>query len=125
MGFELNGIIVSGLKEAAKFLAMPEYEKAIEKILGSRPYPGTLNIKTQDFKKEMISHPLRFEGFERQGKKFSGITLTRASINNIQGLLVFPDINRQQKDVMEFIASINMRKEFDLKDNEKITVHIE
>jgi len=125
MSITLEGVVITGLGEGAFFLSIDHYKNEINKVLGFIPYPGTLNIKTQHFNKEALKNKKRIEGFEQNGRKFSGVSLAKATILNTEGALIFPDISKQQENIIEFIAPMNMRKECGFKDYDTLTVSIE
>ena len=46
-------------------------------------------------------------------------------INNINGSVIIPDINKHPKDIIEFIAPVNIQSKLNLKDGDKIKIKIQ
>jgi len=125
VGSVLDGIVVAGLGEGAYFMSMHHYKDEIKKKLGFDAFPGTLNIKTD---KENIDsfkkiNPIIITGFKKDDKTFGGASCYRAKIENIDGAIIIPEINKH-KDIIEFIAPVNLKLELSIKDGDKIKIQI-
>jgi len=46
----LKELVVSGIGNGRKYVSLPVYTDILSRILGSKPYYGTLNIVLSDFK---------------------------------------------------------------------------
>ena len=127
MGAKLfYGIVASGLEEGSIFMSMEHYKKEIKEKLGFDAYPGTLNLKVN---KEQIDslkkiNPIRIDGYEKVNKTFHGANCYKARINNINGSIIIPDINKHKKDIIEFIAPVNLKSELKLKDEDKVKIEL-
>ncbi len=126
-GIVLEGIINSGLGEGTFFMSMEHYKKEIKEKLGFDAYPGTLNLKVS---KEQIdsmkkNNPIKIDGYEKDNKTFGGINCYKAKINNINGDIIIPDINKHKEDIIEFIAPVDLKSELKLKDGDKIKIELE
>ena len=75
--------------------------------------------KTISFKK---FNPIKIEGCKKNNKAFYGARCYKASIKNINGAVIIPDINKHKKDIIEFIAPINLKSELGIKDGDKIKI---
>src|SRR3989344_2237588 len=120
-GILITGVAVSGLGEGAFFMSMPHYRNEIRNKLGFDAYPGTLNVKTDE---KQIMHlkkltPMTIEGYSSGNKTFRGASCYNAKIKNINGAVIIPDISKH-KDVIEFIAPIQLKSELNIKDGDKI-----
>ncbi len=118
----IGGAIVQGLGEGAFFLSMPHYQKEIRKKLGFNAYPGTLNLKVQVSNLKLLKNidPIKIEGFKHENKTFGGADCYKAIIENINGAIIIPIINKHKKNIMEFIAPIHIKSELNLKNGDKI-----
>ena len=107
----LEGIVTSGLGEGYLFMSMEHYKKEIKNKLGFDAYPGTLNLKIKE--DQFISlkkfNPIKIKGCKKNNEVFGGISCYKAKINNINGALIIPDINKHKKDIIEFIAPFNLK----------------
>jgi riboflavin kinase len=122
----LEGIVTTGLKEGAFFMSMEYYKKEIKKKLGFDAYPGTLNIKINKEQIESIKkiNQIRIDAYKKDDKTFGGISCYKAKINNINGSIVIPDINKHKKDIIEFIAPFHLKSKLKIKHKDKVKVEL-
>jgi len=122
----IEGIVNTGLGEGAFFMSMPHYKKEIKEKLGFDAYPGTLNLKID---KERIHpfkkiNPIKIIGFKENNKTFGGAICYKAKIDEIDGAIIIPDINKHKEDVIEFIAPVNVKSELNIKNGDKVKIQI-
>ncbi len=81
----LRGRIVSGTGKGGYYLRKEEFCTQFERILGKRPYPGTLNVEVDGFVSKLReamddvkrSYGITIQGFKIDGKDyFPGISLS-------------------------------------------------
>jgi len=123
----LEGTVTSGLGEGAFFMSMEHYKEEIKKKLGFETFSGTLNIKTD---KESIDslkkiNPIIITGFKKNNKTFGGVSCYKAKINDIDGSIIMPHINKHKDNIIEFIAPISLKSELNIKDGDKVKIQIE
>jgi riboflavin kinase len=122
---ELGGIVVSGRGYGKKFLEMKWVKRQITEKLGFTPYPGTLNIKLTGestnrkklLKKAPSAKICPAEGYH------SGL-LVKAFIGTLECAIVIPEITHYPKDLLEVLASVNLRKTLQLEDGFELTVAV-
>ena len=122
---ELGGIVISGRGDGKKFLEMEWVKRQIIEKLGFTPYPGTLNIKLTGestkrkklLKKAPSTKICPTEGF-RSGLLFKGF------IGIVECAIVIPETARYPKDLLEVLASVNLRKTLQLEDGFEVTVAV-
>lgn len=128
-GMVLEGIVTPGLGRGAVFMSIDYYKKEIKKNLGFDPYPGTLNIKTS---KEQInqlkkSNPIIINDYKEKDKTFYGAICYKAKISNIlnsiNGAIIMPD-KTQHKDIIEFIAPLNIKSKLNINDGDKVKIEL-
>ncbi|MBI2659487.1 CTP-dependent riboflavin kinase [Candidatus Woesearchaeota archaeon] len=121
----INGTIVKGLGEGAYFMSMKHYQKEMQKKLGFKAYPGTLNLKVNkkqiDLLKKLL--PIKINGFKQKNKAYGGADCYKSKINNVNGSIIVPHLTKH-KDVIEFIAPVHLKSELKLKDGDKIKVEL-
>ena len=121
-----KGKVFSGSGEGAKFIELPWVRKQITEKLGFIPYLGTLNIKlAKDYVKlkKMLKKAKSIEispvkGFCR------GRCIKVCLMDNVECAIIIPEIAGYPEDVLEVIASINLRERFLLKDGDMVKVKI-
>jgi riboflavin kinase len=120
-----SGKVFSGKSCGKKFLALPWVKRQINASLNFIPYVGTLNIQLSDKSAErrkllekavsITIHPA--EGYH-SGKLF------KASIGALNCAIVMPEVAGYPENVLEIIASVNLREKFQLDDGDEITVTV-
>ncbi len=122
----LEGIVTSGLGEGSFFMSMEHYKKEIKEKLGFEAYPGTLNLKVNETQIDPLkkTSPIRINGYEKDNRTFYGVNCYKAKINNTNGFIIIPDINKH-KDIIEFIAPIHLKSKLNLKEGDKIKLMLQ
>ena len=120
----IDGTIVKGLGEGSYFMSMPYYKEEIKNKLGFGAYPGTLNIKTNNFNHNQLTNPTRIDGFKKDNKKIGGVRCFKAKIENAEGAIIIPDINKHKKNIIEFISKKHIKSELNLRNGDKIKIEL-
>lgn len=127
----LRGIVVKGLGEGRYYLLLNGYVNQIEKKLGFKPYPGTLNLKLKTIddivkKAELLKTPgIIIEGFSNGLRTYGRVKAFKAKINNIENVaVILPERTSHGLDILEIIAPFNIRKKLNLKNGDEITVTV-
>jgi riboflavin kinase len=124
-GMVFTGIVTSGLGKGALFISMNYYKEEIKKKLGFDAYPGTLNLKVDKKQLDLLKDIaiITIDGYEKDNKTFGGANCYKARINNINGAIIIPDLTKH-KDIMEFIAPVNLKSELKIKEGDKIKIEL-
>lgn len=106
-------------------MSMEHYKKEIKDKLGFDAYPGTLNLKVNETQIDSLKKtiPIRIDGYEKDNRAFGGADCYKAKINNLNGAIIIPDITKH-KDVLEFIAPVNLKSELKIKDGDKVSIEL-
>jgi riboflavin kinase len=118
-----QGTIFSGNGEGRKFIGLPWVKRQIHEKLGFTPYAGTLNIrltKESVLQKEMLRKAEKFEISPEKGY-CTGILIV-ACIEELNCAIVQPQVPSYPKDVLEVVATWNLRKRFKLVDGSEVCV---
>lgn len=120
---DLKGKVFSGLGEGKFYVSVDGYKKEFEKVLGSAPYKGTLNIRVrksslQDFlaAKECI----RIKGFKTKQRTYGGLDCYKIKINNTEGAVIIPDRTNHNPETAEIIAPLYLRGKYKLNDGDEV-----
>lgn len=112
----LSGEIITGVGKGGNYLQMAEFVHQFEPILGSKPYPGTLNIRVRKMRPtdfEMLDElkkgeGIPIQGFSRDGKDYlPGISLKcTLSVGHTDhsALVFFPERTVHSPEVLEVIT---------------------
>ncbi len=117
------GRVISGKGQGERFVDLPWVKEECKRLLGFTPYPGTLNLLISHEEKAFLLRLAKEQGVilkPPEGSPYCKALLLRASVEGFSGALVFPeDIvwEYRDKDVVEFVAPVKLRKELGLSDN--------
>jgi len=121
----LKGIVVSGLGKGKGFIKEENYEQKLEKILGFKPFHGTLNLKVNEGRlqefllgKKMII----IKGFEKNGVEYGAVNCLKTKIkelNDYPVLIVMP-AKTIHKEIVELVAEHSLKEKFNLKKKQEI-----
>jgi len=122
-----NGRIFTGLGEGSYYVDRTAYKDSFHKVLGFKPFPGTLNLRIPSTqiarKKELEAHSgILIKGFQMGGRSFGDVKCFRASISGIEGAVVLIGRTHHDSSVIEFIAPVNLRNTLKLKDGSKAEI---
>lgn len=127
----IKGEVFTGLGEGAYYVSLEGYRRQFISKLGFDPHPGTLNIKLKGIESLKARDTLDYfkgvevEGFSDGGRTFGPAKCFKATINGmVEGALVIAMRTHYGRDVVEFIAPINIRRFLDLKDGDLIKADI-
>ncbi len=123
----LKGTIFSGKQEGARFIRLPWVRKQIVDKLSFTPYLGTFNIKVAEDNVAKLKEVLKkaksidispAEDFCR-GRCFKACLM-----ENVECAVVIPEIAGYAEDVIEIVASANLRKKLHLEDGDTVDIKI-
>jgi riboflavin kinase len=124
----LTGTVTFGLGEGHYYMRIPHYMKQFEKVLGVRPYPGTLNVKLDGTSeeraaalREMTGRVVR--GFRSETRTFGDVKVFPARLNGTDVALIFP-ARSHHRDVVEVISERNLRRSLGLKNGDRVELEV-
>lgn len=122
---KIQGEIISGDSKGQYFMSLDAYKVQFMGILGFEPFPGTLNLKiSKDSAHRIGGLKEKMDTVKGKGT-FGDVKLIKARINDeIDGALVFPVKTHHNSEILEFIASLNLRKSLNLRDGDLVTLEI-
>jgi len=125
-----TGRVFTGLGEGAYYVDQSDYRRHFQRLLGFRPYPGTLNLRLPHSqitkKKELEAYSgIVIGGFEVSGRSFGGVRCYRATINGVEGAVILIGRTHYDDSVIELIAPFHLRSRLDLKDGDKVRVVVQ
>jgi riboflavin kinase len=122
----LKGRVFSGKGEGETFIQLPWVRKQVTEKLGFTPYPGTLNLRltgsdirvNRSLRKANGLDILPAPGFCR-GKLFKACLL-----GNLNCAVVIPEVGDYPENVIEVIASEDLKDTVGLRDGDEVEVKI-
>jgi riboflavin kinase len=105
------------------------YRRQFKRTLGFNPYSGTFDLKlsgeSTELKGILESSPgKRIEGFKTHERTFGPVKYFLAKLHGMRVAIVLPT-RSTHTDVVELIATKNIRKALKLKDGDKVEVEVE
>ena len=122
---KINGKVFSGGGEGKKFLELPWVKQQITEKLGFAPYPGTLNVKlsAESAKRRKLLEKTCTIKICPAEDYCDGL-LFKAFIGILQCAIVIPQVAGYPNDLLEVIASVNLREALQLEDGCEVTVTV-
>lgn len=124
---EIEGIVTSGQGKGAYFMSQPVYKTQFEEKLNFSPFPGTLNIKIGQEEIDNI-HKIQEDKLTIiEGKEgFGDVLLIKVVLNDkINGAIVFPKKTTHGENILEFIASENIKEKLGIKNGDTVKITLE
>jgi len=125
MIINVKGRVTRGLGEGKKFTQLPWVKRLIQEKIGFEPYPGTLNLRLSS-DAQIFTLLEKFSGIRispREG--FASGRIYKALIaGEVHGAVVRPEVPNYPEDVLEILASVNLREEFNLRDGDEVEIKI-
>ena len=121
----LKGEIYSGKGEGAKFIELTWAKKQMEEKLGFTLFPGTLNLKlTPDNVKngKLLKKKTGFEITPPSG--YCRGRFFKARLNGVECAVLIPEVAGYPNDVVEIVASVNLREKLCLSDGSLVEVEV-
>ena len=126
--FELKGQIQSGLGEGKYYISQKGYMDQFSDKLRIKPYPGTLNIKIYPEYENILrrirsAEGIHINGFKDNERTFGAVKCFYGKIDGTAAWLIFPE-RSSYTDIVEIISEKFLRRELNLKDNDRLTVRV-
>jgi riboflavin kinase, archaea type len=121
----LVGVVASGLGQGAYFMSLPWVRDGVRRLIGFRPYPGTLNVRL-DAEMVAIWQGIRDGGSillappptEPCGARLFPVVVE----GDVEAAVIVPDVTRYGEDLLELIAAVHLRSRLGLHDGSLVTV---
>jgi riboflavin kinase len=121
----LKGEIFSGRGEGAKFIELAWVKKQMEEKLGFTLFPGTLNVKLTPDNVENGKLLKKKTGFEiTPPSGYCRGRFFKARLNGVECAVLIPEVAGYPNDVVEVVASANLREKLCLSDGSLAEVEV-
>jgi CTP-dependent riboflavin kinase len=124
----LSGIIVSGAGQAAYFTGLDWVRQQCAEKLHFQPFPGTLNIQLDEKCLALLENLPKRPSIDliSPDPNFCNAKTLPASLQNLHVAIVMPDeaVNIHSQDIIEIIASVNLKETLSLKDGAPVVVTV-
>ena len=127
---KLFGQVISGKGEGKYYMSLKPYKERYKNILGYYPYEGTLNIKklNNNFQLDKLNW-LEIDDFKYNGRVYYGVKILPVKIYGkigywVNGAIIHPKKSTHDKNIIELISKVNLRKFLFLKNNDIVIVNV-
>jgi len=121
----LKGEIFSGRGEGAKFIELAWVKKQMEEKLGFTLFPGTLNVKLTTDSVKMGKLLKKRAGFEiLPASGYCRGRFFKAKLHDIEGAVLIPEVAGYPENIVEVVASANLRETLHLSDGSPVEVEV-
>ncbi|EGQ43750.1 MAG: transcriptional regulator of a riboflavin/FAD biosynthetic operon [Candidatus Nanosalina sp. J07AB43] len=125
---KIEGNVFSGMNVAEEYLGMKQYQRKIKNITGFKPFPGTLNLRSNEEKvKNALNQvdSVRISSFSFEGKKYSGIDVYPATVQGHDAAVLRMDVTDYGPEVVEIAAKDKLRETLGIEDGDKVKVDLD
>lgn len=127
--FTVTGEVTTGSGEGRYYLQQNEYRRQFERILGSTPFEGTLNLRVKGREAEKLAllksmDGILVEGFQSGGRTFGDVKCFLATIRDKKCAVVIP-LRSHHREIVEVISRLKLREVFELKDGDLVAINID
>ncbi|MHA1150915.1 MAG: DUF120 domain-containing protein [Promethearchaeota archaeon] len=133
------GVVASGMKEGAYYVAIKGYFDQFKKKLGFVPYKGTLNLELNDLNNSLLREnmknriPVIIESFQdvNSERTYGAVHCYDCIISRldnqtktIKGAILDIKRTHHKKNIVEILAEPYLREYFNLKDGDKLRIDL-
>ncbi len=120
--FELRGLVVSGVGVAWKYVK--EYEHIFERLLGAKPYPGTLNVLLPDCYSNILAG-VKPHVIQPPRPGLCEAYVYAGWLGGIRVVIVKPAKTVHDCRVVEVVAPVKLRDLLGIKDGDVVKIEID
>jgi riboflavin kinase len=122
----VKGFVTNGKREGGYFLLKEGYARQFREKLGFVPFPGTLNIRTDE--EVPFKEPSGvLESFSEHGKMYGKVTFYLTSLRHddkvVRCYIVRPSMAKE-KGIIEIVHEQNLRELLGLEDGDAVELEI-
>ncbi|MEZ0394124.1 MAG: DUF120 domain-containing protein [Desulfurococcaceae archaeon] len=126
----LRGEVISGLGEGRYYMGIGHYLDLMERMLGFRPYQGTLNVRileppvTRDYIASLGG--LRIGGFSNGVRTYGGALLVPCEVRGYgRAAVIIPERTSLPDNVVEIVARDRLRDVLGLRDGDAVFIELD
>ena len=122
----LKGTIAKGTCQGTRYTTLPWVKRQIHQKLGFTPHPGTLNIKLSSEERTKLERLKKAKSvvIEPETGFYSGTCYKALLMDKAECTIVIPQVPNYPKNLVEIIASTNLRQKLNLKDGDTVKIEI-
>ena len=117
--------MVSGRGEGRKYVELEWVKQQVKEKLGFDPYPGTLNLRLDEEnvkRRVLLEKDAKLRLCHSEG--YCTGLLFKASLDGVACGVVIPQVENYPENVLEVVASVNLKQKLRLRDGDLVTVTV-
>ncbi len=121
-----KGKVFTGEGSGKKYISLPWVQRQIKEKIGFSPYLGTLNLRLTGVNASRRKQLGKTEASQIcPAEGYCVGLLFRASIDQTVCAVILPQVKGYPKNVLEIVASVNLREVLNLKDGDAVVVAVQ
>ena len=122
---ELEGRVFAGQGEGRRYVDLSWVKQQIKEKAGFNPYPGTFNLRLdEENSKRRVLLEKNAELRLCYSEGYCTGLLFKASVDSVEGGVVIPQVEDYPENVLEVVASVNLKRKLRLRDGDLVTVTV-
>jgi len=121
----LNGRLENGLGEGKYYVSLTHYQKHLTTLLGSEPYPGTLNLTVNPEERALFlsgAEGSLIPGYRSRARSYGAVMYYPVVLGDERCGLLLPMRSSYEPDKVELVASVNLRRHLKLSDGDEVVI---
>ena len=125
----ISGEVTTGSGEGRYYVQQDGYRSQFERLLGSPPFEGTLNLRGRGPEAEKLAllesmEGTLVEGFRSGDRTFGDVKCFLATIRDRKCAIIIP-VRSHHRGIVEVISAKRLRDVFKLKDGDSVGIEID
>jgi riboflavin kinase len=123
---QIKGTIQKGTGQGTFFTSLPWVLEQFEKEMGSKPYPGTLNVRVCDEDLPKLDAFFKEKDFEifPYNPQYCSATLKKVRVSGIPAAAIFPEerVHIHPKEIVEIMSPYHIKNSLHLADGDQVVI---
>jgi riboflavin kinase len=119
---KIKGTVASGMGEGQYYISLDGYTIQFNQKLGFIPYPGTLNLRSQEPFVTDTAGAVKIDGFKDERRTYGACQCYPAEIGGVECAIIRPERSSYPSHLLEIISSVELRKALSLSDGNEVEV---
>jgi CTP-dependent riboflavin kinase len=122
----IRGVVQSGVGKGSYFTQLDWVVQQCRRVLGYKPFPGTLNVRVVDEDLRHLDLFLQGSDFEiiPNDPVFCSARVKKVKVNQLPGAIILPadQVRTHELRVLEIIAACSLKDTLGIRDGDMVTI---
>jgi riboflavin kinase len=119
---KLKGTVASGMGEGQYYISLEGYTIQFNQKLGFIPYPGTLNLRSQEPFAMVTAGAVKIDGFKDERRTYGACQCFPAEVGGVECAIIRPERSSYPSHLLEIISPVELRNALSLSDGNEVEV---